>query len=154
MKMRLTTTLLMLTMAAPTYAAPIVYPAQGQSPQQQSFDDGQCYSWAKRTTGVDPMAMGAPPPPPQQSDGGQERAHGMFRGALGGLAIGAIAGNAGEGAGIGAVLGLMAGGRQARMQQASMNQQAQGQAQYQQQSMATYNRAYSACMTGRGYTVT
>ena len=135
-------------------AAPIVYPAQGQSPQQQSSDDGQCYEWAKRTTGVDPMAMAGGAPPPQQVDEGGMRAGGLFRGALGGLAIGSIAGgHGGEGAGIGALLGVMAGGRRARMEQASMNQQAQGQMQYQQQSMSTYNRAYSACMTGRGYTV-
>ncbi|MDB5772978.1 MAG: hypothetical protein JWM42_3352, partial [Burkholderia sp.] len=68
----------------------------------------------------------------------------------GGAAIGAIGGDAGKGAGNGAVVGTMAGGRQARHSQAARNQQAQGNS---QESLNTYYRGYSACMSGRGYTV-
>ena len=35
---------------------PVVYPAKGQSPQQQKNDEGQCYSWARSNTGIDPVA--------------------------------------------------------------------------------------------------
>lgn len=129
---------------------PIAYPAKGQSPTQQSSDDGACYGWAKQTTGIDPLAVAQTPPPTSSSGGGGERASGAVRGALGGLAIGAIAGDAGEGAAIGAVVGTMAGGRQARQNQQAQQQQAQGQ---QQQQIDTFYRAYGACMEGRGYTI-
>lgn len=129
--------------------APIIYPAGGQTPEQQQKDQGECQAWATQTTGVDPAALAAAPPPPTSSGGG-ERVAGAARGALGGLAIGAIAGDAGEGAAIGAVVGTMAGGRRARHNQAA--QQQAGQAQTQQQ-LDTWYRAIGACMTARNYTV-
>jgi hypothetical protein len=130
---------------------PIAYPAKGQSAAKQSKDDGECYAWAKQSTGIDPAALAAAPPPQQTgSSGGGERARGAVRGAAGGAAIGAIAGDAGKGAGIGAVVGTMAGGRRARQNEAAGNQQAHAQA---QGSLNTYYRAYGACMSGRGYTI-
>jgi hypothetical protein len=131
---------------------PIVYPARGQSAQQQSQDEGQCYAWAKQSTGIDPAVV-ASSPPPQQTDpavGGGQRVGGAARGAAGGAAIGAIAGDAGKGAAAGAVVGTIAGGRRARQQQAAQHQQAQAQ---QQGAIQTYYRAYGACMEGRGYTI-
>jgi YMGG-like Gly-zipper len=131
---------------------PIVYPAKGQSPQQQSQDDAQCAAWAKQSTGIDPAVAAANPPPQQTgpAGGGGQRVRGAARGAAGGAAIGAITGDAGEGAGVGAVVGTMAGGRRARQQQAAQNQQAQAQ---QQERIQTYYRGYGACMEGRGYTI-
>src|SRR5262245_18541550 len=130
---------------------PVVYPAKGQSAQQQSQDDAQCYAWAQQSTGIDP-AMASSPPPQQTGPavGGGQRLGGAARGAAGGAAIGAIAGDAGKGAAAGAVVGTMAGGRRARQQQAAQNQQAQAQ---QQDMIQTYYRAYGACMEGRGYTI-
>jgi len=132
--------------------APVIYPAKGQSPQQQASDDGACHAWAKQTTGIDPLAAAQTPPPAPSgpATGGGERVGGAARGALGGLAIGAIAGDAGEGAAIGAVVGTMAGGHRARQNQAAQQQQVQSQ---QQQQLQTYYRAYGACMEGRGYTI-
>jgi hypothetical protein len=132
--------------------APVIYPAKGQSAQQQASDDGACHAWAKQTTGIDPLAAAQTPPPAASgpATGGGERVSGAARGALGGLAIGAIAGDAGEGAAIGAVLGTMAGGSRARQNQQAQQQQAQSQ---QQQQLQTYHRAYGACMEGRGYTI-
>src|SRR5687767_2624373 len=131
---------------------PIIYPAKGQSAQQQTKDDGECYVWAKQTTGIDPAVVASTPPPQQTGPavGGGQRVRGAARGAAGGAAIGAIAGDAGQGAGIGAVAGAMAGGRQARQQQAAQNQQGVNQ---QQQLINTHYRAYGACMEGRGYTI-
>ena len=46
-------------------AQPYVYPARGQSAQQQEFDRGQCYSWAVQQTGFDPanpQVYSGPPP--------------------------------------------------------------------------------------------
>jgi hypothetical protein len=131
---------------------PIVYPARGQSAQQQSQDEAQCDTWAKQTTGIDPAVVASSPPPQQTGPavGGGQRLGGAARGAAGGAAIGAIAGDAGKGAAAGAVVGTMAGGRRARQQQAAQNQQAQAQ---QQGAIQTYARAYGACMEGRGYTI-
>lgn len=133
-------------------AQPIVYPAKGQSEQQQQKDQAECQTWATKQTGIDPVKL-AQAPAPQQSGpavGGGERAAGAARGAVGGLAIGAIAGDAGQGAAIGAVVGTMAGGRQARQNQQAKQQQAE---QQKQQQINTWNRAVGACLEGRGYTV-
>lgn len=142
-----------LTMAAVAMAQkPIIYPSKGQSPQQQSQDDGECYVWAKQNTGIDPIALAQNPATQETgtATGGGERVEGAVKGAVGGLAIGAIAGDAGKGAGIGAVVGTMAGGRKARQNQSARNQQSQ---QYTQDQIHTFYRAYGACMQGRGYTV-
>lgn len=131
---------------------PIAYPAQGQSPTRQDRDDGECHVWAKNKTGVDPATAAANPPPQETGPavGGGERLRGAARGALGGAAIGAIGGDAGKGAGIGAVAGTMLGGHRARENQDQRNESAQ---QGQAQQVDSYHRAYSACMSGRGYTM-
>jgi hypothetical protein len=131
---------------------PHAYPAKGQSQARQDKDEGECHVWAKNKTGVDPAAVAANPPPQETGPavGGGERARGAARGALGGAAIGAIAGDTGKGAGVGAVAGTMAGGHRARQNQANRNAAAQ---QDQAQQVDSYNRAYAACMSGRGYTI-
>jgi hypothetical protein len=129
---------------------PVVYPAKGQSAQQQGRDDGECYVWAKQSTGIDPASLAPPAQATGPATGGGERAQGAARGAVGGLAIGAIAGDASQGAAVGAVVGTMAGGRRARQNQDAQNQQAQAQ---HQQQINTFYRAYGACMEGRGYTI-
>jgi hypothetical protein len=129
----------------------VPYPSKGQSPAQQNKDEGECYAWAKQQTGIDPMAVAsAPPPPSGPATGGGERVRGAARGAAGGAAIGAIAGDTGQGAAIGAVAGTMAGGRQARQNQAAQQQQAQAQ---KGAAIGQFNKAFGACMEGRGYTV-
>ena len=127
-------------------AKPIVYPAKGQSPQQQQTDDGACYSWAKTNTGIDPAAAAsAPPPASGPAVGGGERARGAVRGAaVGGIVDGS------DGARTGAAVGVVAGGARARQNKRAEQQSAQAQ---QQGSLDTYYRAYGACMEGRGYTI-
>jgi len=127
------------------------YPSKGQSVQQQSSDEGECYAWAKQQTGIDPVAVsGTPTQQPGPAAGGGERLKGAARGALGGAAIGAIAGDTGKGAGIGAVAGTMAGGKQARQNKAAKEQQAE---QAKGGAIQQFNKAFSACMEGRGYLV-
>jgi len=142
-----------------------VFPAKNQSATQQSTDEGACYGWAKSRTGIDPMNIKAPASQPSQQQaantGGGEPVRGAARGAAAGAAIGAIAGNAGQGAAIGATTGVFAGAaarRQARQEAAAKQQQQQAAANQQAQAAiaqqkATYNRAFSACMEGKGYTV-
>ena len=130
----------------------IFYPSKGQSTQQEQKDEGECHVWAKQKTGVNPAEVASGPPPQAQgpAGGGGQRVRSAAVGAAGGAAIGAIAGDAGKGAGIGAVAGTMAGGRQARLSRAQQQQQA---AQGQSSQIASYNKAISACMEGRGYVV-
>ena len=128
---------------------PSAYPAQGQSAERQARDDQACQAWAKQDTGIDPAVVAATPPPPTGPQG--ERARGAVRGAAAGAVIGEVAnGDASDGAAIGATAGVIAGGRQARRNQAARTQQAQA---AQAGSLDTYWRAYSACMSGKGYTV-
>ena len=151
-------------------AQPYIYPDRGQTPQQQESDKGQCYMWAVQQTGFDPanpQVAQAPPPPPWQQQP-QAPQGGLFRGAAGGAALGAvggaIGGDAGKGAAIGAGVGALFGGmrrmRWEREQQEQMQMQQQQQQGYmaqQQNTMAqgraNYERAFGACMAGRGYTV-
>jgi hypothetical protein len=138
-------------LAAPVAAQkPIVYPAKGQSGEQQKKDDGECAAWAKQNTGIDPAAAAAAPPPAPSGAQG-ERLRGAARGAVGGAVIGEIANDdAGKGAGVGAAAGTMAGGRQARQNKKAAGEQAKAQ---QAQTLNTYYRAFGACMEGRGYTI-
>jgi hypothetical protein len=140
-----------LTFAAAVQATPVAYPAKGQSAQQQQKDQNACYSWAKSHTGIDPAQVAAQPPPPSgPAVGGGERVQGAARGAAGGAVIGAITGDAGRGAAVGAVGGTVVGGARARRNQQANQANAQAQ---QQGAMDTFNRAFAACMQGRGYTV-
>ncbi len=126
-------------------------PSKGQSAKQQSKDEGECFTWAKQQTGIDPAAVAsAPTQQPGPATGGGERLRGAARGAAGGAAIGAIAGDAGKGAGIGAVVGTMAGGRQARKNKAAKEEQA---AQQKAGTLQQFNKAFGVCMEGRGYAV-
>jgi hypothetical protein len=129
----------------------VAYPSKGQSAQQQSKDEGECFTWAKQQTGIDPVAVAsAPTQQPGPAAGGGERVKGAARGALGGAAIGAIAGDTGKGAGIGAVAGTMAGGKQARQNKAAKEQQAE---QAKAGTLQHFNKAFGVCMEGRGYAV-
>jgi hypothetical protein len=83
------------------------YPAQGQTPQMQQKDEGQCYAWSKQQTGIDPMAK-PPPPPPSTALGPRRRA-------------------------------------------IQNEEEEQAQAQMSGKQKATFDKAFSACMTGRGY---
>jgi len=136
---------------------PIVYPAKGQSQQQVEKDKYACYEWGKKQTGFDPMQQptASSPPPQQQSSASAPR--GAARGALAGLAIGSLAGEAGKGAAIGAVGGGLIGGARRRghqqEQQQAEQQWAQQQANEYHHRRNEYNRAYGACLEGKGYTV-
>ena len=142
----------------------IIYPAKGQSQQQMDRDKFDCYSWAKKETGFDPMQAQAPaqPSPYQQPSGASPGS--VVRGGAGGAALGAAVGGiaggwsgAGKGAAIGALTGGVFGGLRSRAanQQAAQAQQqyaAQQSAQYRQKK-DTYNRAYSVCLEAKGYMV-
>lgn len=119
-----------------------VYPQKGQSSAQMDQDKYQCYEWARNQTGIDPV-RGSPAPAQTQSTVGS----GIVGGALTGLVIGNVAGGSGsKGAATGALLGgLSSGARDNRRRSASQQSASR--------SQQSYNRAYAACLEGRGYTV-
>jgi len=131
-----------------------IYPKEGQSKEKQEMDEFQCYKWAVGQTGFDPMNSQAPQAQHQTQS---RRQGGLLRGAGRGAAVGAvggaIAGDAGKGAAIGAGVGALGGAmrrRHSEQRQMEAQQQAVQQSQAQVQG---YNKARSACLKGRGYTV-
>jgi len=136
-----------------------IYPTKGQTAERQEQDRYECHDWAKQQTGFDPSAgpIASSPPPSYQAPTASV-GRGAVTGAVGGALIGGIAGNNwGKGAAIGAVSGGIFGGVRRNSQQAA---QAQAEADWSRQQQAnyeaqrkTYNRAYTACLEGRGYTV-
>jgi hypothetical protein len=130
-----------------------VYPAKGQSKQQQKKDEYECYMWAIEQSGIDPLNLPKVEAPVQSGPTGGAVV-GAAKGAAAGAAIGAIAGDAGKGAAIGATAGAMAGRRQGKQAQAQANQQSQAQATATEQEMKnSFNKAFSVCIEGKGYTV-
>ncbi|HAM49509.1 MAG TPA: hypothetical protein DCP92_01975 [Nitrospiraceae bacterium] len=131
---------------------PIIYPAKGQSDKQMEKDKYDCYTWAKKQTGFDPMQAQQAPPPSSKGPTG-EVVKGAAVGAVGGVAIGAIAGNAGKGAAIGAASGALIGGVRKHKKQQQQEESQQQQAAAVAAGRSEYNRAFGACLEGRGYTV-
>jgi hypothetical protein len=139
-------------------AQPYIYPNQGQSPQQEQLDKGQCYSWAVQQTGFDPANPQVPMTPPPETPAAQGS---MLRGAAGGAAVGAvggaIGGDVGEraamGAGMGALFGAIRRAKERREEEQAMQSYATQQQTAMSQGRSNYERAFSACMAGRGYTV-
>lgn len=142
--MKLALVLAMMATTATAQQGPMVYPAQGQSPDQQSRDQFECNQWAIQQSGFNPA--NPPAAATGRSGTGREALRGGARGAAAGAAIGAIAGDAGKGAAIGATAGGL--GRAMRKRDEARNTpppEVPGQADYQ--------RALAACLEGRGYTV-
>ncbi len=139
--------------AVDVQSQPIVYPAKGQSEAQQSKDKGECHQWAVKNTGVDPAQIVAD----TNSGEAYQRQHsaisGGARGALGGLVIGAIAGDAGKGAAIGAGSGAVIGGLRGRGDLEKQQQAVNHTHAVQQEQLQKFDRGYTACLTGRGYTI-
>jgi hypothetical protein len=153
------------------------FPRNGQNADQQLKDESECYGMAKQRTGIDPQKPAPAGPTAEQVQAAQKQAAenaeqvkgarvaGAARGAAGGAAIGAIAGSAGKGAGAGAVAGTMSGGAAQRTANAQAQQRAAAQAkvklekEHEEEILAhkegrdTFQRAFSACMDARGYSV-
>ncbi len=110
-----------------------VYPQKGQTAAKQSRDTGDCQTWAKQQTGFDPLTDSA-------KGAGVGALVGAVGGAAAGAAIGAATGHAGTGAAIGAAAGGIGGAGVGGTYNYTKTKEG-------------YDRAFSACMSGRGYTV-
>jgi uncharacterized protein YcfJ len=140
----------------------VVYPAKGQSAEQQKRDKGECHVWAVEETGFDP-ASATPPAQTVTTQLQKEKVIGSgaaVRGAAGGAAVGAvtgaIVGDAGKGAAAGAaggaLIGAMRRNREVRNAPTSETQTNPAWTQYQAQR-DRYHKAVKACLSGRGYGV-
>jgi hypothetical protein len=142
--------LVVLSFAAPAKSAePEVYPAKGQTSQQQERDQFECHEWATKDTGVDPVALAEEKlaGSPASDKGGA--AGGAAVGAMRGAAEGNAAGGAARGFGVGRMVSVLRAKRQLRERQsaAAQNEATVG------EQLDRYGRAYAACLTGRGYSV-
>ena len=153
------------------------FPKNGQSRDQQLKDESECFRLAKERTGLDPQKPAPTGPTVEQIQAAQKQAAenakqvkggrvaGAARGTAGGVAIGAITGNTGKGAAVGAVAGTMQGGAKQRAANTQAKQKASAQAraklekeqeqelQAHKEGQDTFQRAFSACMDARGYSV-
>jgi len=136
-----------------------VFPAKGQSPEQQTADQAAAYDWASRQTGWDPYQAKAQLD--QQSHAAAASAgaamggavKGGAGGAIMGVAIGAIAGDAGKGAAIGATAGGMTGGMRSRRAVKEAGGSANAAVAAYQQQFSLWDRNFVAAMEGMGYSV-
>jgi hypothetical protein len=137
----------------------MIYPAKGQSSEQQSRDQYECHRWAVQQTGFDPSNPSSASnasasnqrSTPMLGRGSQPNAlRGGARGAALGAVGGAIAGDAGKGAAAGAAVGGLGGALRRRDQAANPTASVDSAA---ASKVNAYNRAMAACMSGRGYSV-
>jgi hypothetical protein len=131
-----------------------VYPAKGQSQQQQKIDEFECYKWAMQQSGIDPLNLPKVEAAPVQSGPTGAAVVGAAKGAAAGVAIGAIAGDAGKGAAIGAVAGGLAGRRAGKQGQAQANQKSTADAAAKEKEIKdSFTKGFSVCLEGKGYTI-
>ena len=129
-------------------AAQFVFPAKGQSPEQQKKDEAECNTWAVGNSGYDPAKPAAVP---QTSTQATAPKGARLRGAARGAIIGEVAGgDTGDAAIAGAVLGGSRARREAANAQAKQQEQAVTQ---QKTNQANYGKARAACLEGKGYSV-
>ena len=143
------------------------FPSKGQTPEQQSKDEAECYQWAVSNTGTDPFqlqkqaeqqkAQTEQQKQQAQSAGQGAGAAGAVKGAAAGALIGSISGDAGQGAAIGATAGVVAGRRKAKAAQAQATQQAEQSGQQAQaataEQMNNFKKAFGVCLEAKGYMV-
>lgn len=118
--------------------------------EQQEQDEFSCYKWAKDQTGFDPNKPVEQAAAPAQKGGAVS---GAAKGAAVGAIGGAIAGDAGKGAAVGAGVGAASGAHKRRKGEKQQKAAQQQVAKQQEAKVETYQRAFGACMEGKGYTV-
>ena len=145
-----------------------VFPTKGQSPDQQSQQEVECYNWAVQNTGTDPFNLGKQAEQQQQQAAQAQQqaqqvgqgagAQGAVRGAAAGALIGEIASDdAGKGAAYGAAAGVIAGRRRGHQAKQQATQQVEQQSQQVQQAtqeqVDNFKKAFSVCLEAKDYMV-
>jgi acetyl/propionyl-CoA carboxylase alpha subunit len=137
----------------------VVFPAKGQTAEQQEKDQADAYAWATQQTGWDPYKAydelaKKDQAASQTADATRGSAvKGAVGGALLGLAIGAIADDAGKGAAIGATAGGLTRGMRGRQvrKQAESGVEA-GMDEY-KVKFQNWDKHFVVAMEGKGYTI-
>ena len=139
------------TGASAQTSRPYVYPSKGQTQEQQGRDKYECNQWATSQSGFDPSN---PPPTStssQQAQGGA--GGGAARGAAVGAVGGAVEGDPGARAASGAARGGVFGAIRRRRERNEAEQEQERAQAGSASGLESYNRAFAACMQGRGYAV-
>ncbi len=145
-----------------------VFPAEGQSSEQQSKDEVECYNWAVSNTGTDPFDLQmeneqvaaeieqqvAQTSAATQGGGGRAAVKGAAAGAL----IGEVSGgDAGESAAIGAAVGVVSSRRRGRAAKADAERQAQEQLAALEEKAkvdsGNFKNAFGVCLEAKDYMV-
>jgi outer membrane lipoprotein SlyB len=153
--------------AKPTPKPPMTqvffYPKGGQTTEQQSRDQYECYNWAMQQTGFDPSQSSIPserrvkvvPMPPPGHDTTALAIAGAVLGALIAgprhAAVGALIGG-GSGAAAGAISDVTRQQYAQQMEEAYANRDQALDARYEGKAR-DFRRAMGACLEGRGYSV-
>jgi hypothetical protein len=138
----------------------VVFPAKGQTAQQQDADEYECLKWGAEQAGVtsssmkDPKAAGQAAAAHVDTAAAGAAVKGAAKGAAVGAIFGSISGNSGTGAAYGAAGGALAG--RAAKREAKGNAAAQA-----EQKTAAENKAkldavkkgMTLCLESKGYTV-
>jgi hypothetical protein len=145
-----------------------VYPTKGQTPEQQSMDEAECYNWAVGQTGTDPFELAKQAEAQlQQAEAAKQEvaqagqgagAKGAVAGAAAGAAVGKIAkDDAGKGAAYGAAAGGIAARRKVKKEKSKANEQIEQQEeqvkQATQKQLDDFKKAFSVCLEAREYMV-
>jgi hypothetical protein len=145
-----------------------VFPANGQTTEQQSKDEAECYGWAVTNTGADPFDLQKQAAAAQQQTEQQVQqaqaatqgagAKGAVAGAAAGGLIGAVADeDKSEAAAAGAAVGIIVARRKAKSasQQATASAQQSGAATQQAtaEQIANFKKAFSVCLESKKYMV-
>ncbi len=145
---KIITVIAALGLSSTVSAAQIVYPANGQSTEQQKMDEEECSTWAMENSGYDPSES---PPATETNSDPSGPSGARLRGAAKGALIGEIADeDTGDAAAIGAVLG---GSRERRANRKSSQQAQTTTDSSQNTGQTTYDKARAACLEGKGYSV-
>ncbi len=145
-----------------------VFPTKGQTPEVQSKDEADCYTWAVTQSGTDPFQLSKQAEAQKQQAANAQKqaaqtgqgagASGAVKGAAAGALIGEIASDdAGKGAAYGAAAGIIAGRRKGKQAQAQAQDQAAQQSANQQaatqEQMNNFKKAFSVCLEAKNYMV-
>jgi len=131
-----------------------VYPAKNQTDEQMARDKEECHDWAVKQTGVDPekLASEAATPPPPSAESSSGAGSGLGGAGLG-AARGAMSGDAAGGAIRGVGIGRLVRAARARREMEEQHQASPQDYQQRKTQLQSYDRAFGACLTGRGYSV-
>jgi hypothetical protein len=155
---------LLIAISSSAVAEQYIFPAEGQSHEQQEQDEYTCHKWAVDETGFNPMNASTSTSSEYTSAPTNTSAtpgSGM-RGAVAGGVAGAVIADIGDndtdhGAQRGAAIGLVSARRHSRRsnEQAAQQQQAQQQQtqSYSDAEEDNYFNANEACLEAKGYSV-